>query len=1700
MTNWKRIISLMVAVVLLVNASASALADNVRLMTQTELEAAWALTGLDENAAQYREGMAFSEHMNAQQLKCWLDELLEEEMSGLKQLYSALENNLYEIEQENGPLYKSMTQGSNAANYQRLLDTYDEMENLRQRIRYLRDQLDINSSVISSRIEVISSEDASDSARLTASWKIEEAVKNIKAIRAEVSENAANWLNRMASLHASMTVSGSANGLRSTDGGDQADWIDSILTYRTAEPVSVQVSASVLYPGSGLTRTARLLPVSSALADSSSKITVDVMDANSIVLKFVDAADNTTPLANVTVTLNAGGLKETVTSNERGNVIFSADKHNINGNGEVTGSVDVKAEGYRDFCLAQTTFTKGETRTYPLTKDDGKVYLRGAFFENNNYKRDVLMDTYTAFHSAYNDESFSLGITASRQCKVTLTYIALKGEEGEEKTLEATTDKNGYVNFNQQWKSMVKPGKDSVISISLKEGEKEGETRKLGLSFVKGVLDLPITSVTDIMKVFSGVGLSFSLPSDLFKPLGGMTFSVDIPFVEKLWWISAVGTLDGTFLIYVGKNFQPQNIGKLKTSWKTMDQKDLETEVKTAERWSYREQLEKANKGLTDLFNKERPIKIPFLGSAQLSFCLGGSLMGKFAKAGDYNNWQYSFKAILSAMASLDVNYKIFFIQTPPIFLNISIQACAMFAVQFAFQAAMKDGVATGLKVDWGAFGFSLTFRLSVSIGVSVGIPGLFTITVGGFVWFQIFLGVTRGRPVEFRVSFGGGAFLEVKIWFFTYKWNIYDSGERMIYPKKASSNALPWYDNLLSLAQAEGEESRDGENDAVSLLPDDYSALAPSAKLEMGNFSLGDSNVKFITAGGNPYMFYIEPGDGSLSRGKVVCRNMKTGETETLFSDKNAEYYTFDVEVQHPSERYVSLGYDASKDIVIIAAASAREFEKKEIIDANGQKQTISVPKNAELTYMGRYFSSTGAGGFVGLPLGTFTLDKTLNNLQLSFWQGMNLATPTFYVQFLMDDMFGDKNEREYVTVLYDAYSTKDIMHPHRRGQRVIQDAKSKPGVSYQQIMGADMTPGYQRGENPSTLYLLQDGKLLRKDYYIGSGSQEGAHSITISDANVSFFTVFDDTNRPYHPTVFYLEDEEVTAKGEEPSLIHHLKAAQLSFQEDVGKADWASLVTADLDVTIPGGDFQVQLISDTIYLYWLETAPKDKAGDPDEYRLRCAVYDPDTMVATDDFVMAEFSAEPGTRPANLYLAETGTGYYVRWNSDGTASVYSFSHKLVPHADLRGVTSAANMVRVGTDVDFYLSVMNDGNTNLSELDLEMVIQDERGNVIKGRNGNEVRERFHLNLLYPERSSRTVYGDSVKTNTGEEYIYRMDDLTEPIRQNSFNVSKKAYSILFENYAKKEVDSSVTFASSRHILPGETISLTMSVHIPTDLQAGNAANIVIRLADRQANALTGYGVDEVIVDRTDHDLDVGHRVYITPEGEERLAVTIYDHASSGESVRLYAEMYLDNSPDPIYVDLPYYPELVSADMTHNLDIPVAALLNGNEAQKVEMRILAAGVREDFVRNNAFTFYVMNYTAPLRFLYQPVDTSALPGGEAVFSVTASGGLSPYEYQWQEYLGADLGWKNIDGAEESALKVQDVKQSMNGRQYRCVVKDHNMDEITSDGATLNVVSVLPPTGDHTNLLLYVSLAAAALLLAAAVHYARKKREQKA
>ncbi len=98
-------------------------------------------------------------------------------------------------------------------------------------------------------------------------------------------------------------------------------------------------------------------------------------------------------------------------------------------------------------------------------------------------------------------------------------------------------------------------------------------------------------------------------------------------------------------------------------------------------------------------------------------------------------------------------------------------------------------------------------------------------------------------------------------------------------------------------------------------------------------------------------------------------------------------------------------------------------------------------------------------------------------------------------------------------------------------------------------------------------------------------------------------------------------------------------------------------------------------------------------------------------------------------------------------------------------------------------------------------------------------------------------------------------------------------------------------------------------------------------------------------------------------------------------------------------------------------------------------------------------------------------------------------AAGGVKPYTYQWQVWMGEKTGWKDIPDSNSSTLTVENVTLAMHGRKARCVVTDHYLNRVVSDEAMLTVIGAgggdLPETGDDTNLPLYIAVALLGLAL---------------
>ena len=124
--------------------------------------------------------------------------------------------------------------------------------------------------------------------------------------------------------------------------------------------------------------------------------------------------------------------------------------------------------------------------------------------------------------------------------------------------------------------------------------------------------------------------------------------------------------------------------------------------------------------------------------------------------------------------------------------------------------------------------------------------------------------------------------------------------------------------------------------------------------------------------------------------------------------------------------------------------------------------------------------------------------------------------------------------------------------------------------------------------------------------------------------------------------------------------------------------------------------------------------------------------------------------------------------------------------------------------------------------------------------------------------------------------------------------------------------------------------------------------------------------------------------------------------------------------------------------------------------------------------------------------LCIIEQPVSIPAAVGQEAVFTVKAAGGKAPYRYQWQRMTGTDR-WEDIPGAKEDTYRIESVKDEQNGLTVRCVVTDQFGDYVTSDSATL---SILPQTGDSSQLTLWLLLAGAAAAVLVLVYRKARRR----
>ena len=132
----------------------------------------------------------------------------------------------------------------------------------------------------------------------------------------------------------------------------------------------------------------------------------------------------------------------------------------------------------------------------------------------------------------------------------------------------------------------------------------------------------------------------------------------------------------------------------------------------------------------------------------------------------------------------------------------------------------------------------------------------------------------------------------------------------------------------------------------------------------------------------------------------------------------------------------------------------------------------------------------------------------------------------------------------------------------------------------------------------------------------------------------------------------------------------------------------------------------------------------------------------------------------------------------------------------------------------------------------------------------------------------------------------------------------------------------------------------------------------------------------------------------------------------------------------------------------------LTVPNGSSLDCNEKLTNDGTILASGGTLEGTLSNGTTPTTPNITE------QPYDDTVTEGEDATFTVEASAGSETPTYQWQQKTatsGSD--WTDISGATSADYTTETTTTSMDGYQYRCVVKSASSVSVISQAATLTV-----------------------------------------
>lgn len=1791
--NLKKWLTVLLAIVLTVQAVPVAALSEGAALTAGELTAASALTGYGADASSWHAGAGSLENQTARQLVEYLDELLEEKIHTLETDCEDLELALYRLEQDNPARYQELTSGAFAGYPAQMHSIFRQAESVRMKLEHWKLTLVSQSSIIEGRSSLLQGGSLSDYETRFHTRQIRDAVSAIRAVRTEMAQEAGEaeaWLDGQLQVFVRQP------GLNAADTLSQ--WAARVLSAEDPVAVNVRTSVSARFP-TRKTLLGRLSPVSSALADSTQGTDLRVQDDKTISVCTKDPDDKWFAGASVTITdlfsdANPKATFTGVTGKDGAvNVPLSGFKKKDD---EIAFSVKITAEGYRNFIADKVKADKGTAYIVHLAKDDGTPYLSGVSFDDH----ECLAAEYPALINNHNERKVDITAhvenTSDKKLQVILVYQHIEkkqyyrsmSSDGSDKgTFYIEPHSSGTLKVTNEWRRKLRPG-GAAFTWKTGTEEKTEETKRLvqmvltdadspSGSFAEGSPDLskgtytkiiptqlqaeasaveqPIIGASLLSSFFGGTGnlfnFNFPMSGGDFFPSGSV--GLDVPFAAFIPRISVA--LDGSTSIILG--IDPGGFGEKKGPLLNKDTFDS-PEIKKVINATFKDTsaaLKKVATGACQYSNADREGGVK-MGNIKGTIAPVFGIVYRVESNGE--TWtSKNLAGVFGVVASLEAGITATHLFPPcPIPLTYGASFTVSLAVygmvggttDINSKANLDEEVITHTGFSPEFSGLSILVRLSVNVFIGAGVKGLLSLTVNGYGYLS-FLFELKGRKfTHLRISAGFGFYLLLEAVFWHARFDIWNSPDYELFdgewPKASASLPRTFSELFLPSASADGEPE-----ESLPLSADDYPDLIAQAEKVCSASWNKSTDVKIQEIGGDMFAFYISKKAGQNKRSRVMWMNLTTGRTGTfeaalqdaasrkslvldpdnVFTDDGSQSFIREADKMFGETNAALFGQDDLsfdlRRVDIDDAAIKSVYGDLHVLFAVCADAAASTEEEIKISgtptvYMLGFIPDGNHGLTVKLPMvelgeltGRLPYTNGLANWHMLYsypMKGKPEELKDMVFEHMTSTAMGEFSLEKKNCFLYasmaignNVTSVSCIM-PMTMTTKTDKFFASQMRTHYKGDMAVVPREGeqIQAGASPDSYGVANSYYYLRDSDKTAGNRQLYYHSryscVLLDDKSIPYYRVFQDGSLDH---VFTLTEETLDSG----KVLHHLHAARI---EHPTGSRMPTYRLTDLDLTLPGAGFNVERIGSTVYLYWVEEGQKKDDKSMSVYRLNAVAYDPDASIASDEFVLAQFEA-PADQPISQILLTAQKGYYVT-----DSAVWSFPLKLVAAMDLDAVVLDHDVIGVGENDTVLIRMVNNGNLSIRGFTITESTVGEDGSV-------NLVETVRCDTEKPDNNVLHLEGDKPEDDIkGKDAIWRENVGFGTEKQTYWEIKQTVRT--FSSRTEYKDDTKQVDLSASEILPGQAAAFTMLMKSPVSWNETANHRLQFDLTEYTANTdqlqslamehgllpqnvagaqsltwsrsaggtmeldqpllqsgsggfqyATGLKApDSAVLNHSLQNLDVDHRVYVTPDGERRISIYITNDSSQYTSIRLYCELRYDGREEVGYLDLPYDPDSLSHGRGHTLDFPVSALDDGSGAKEVEVTIRGVGLEEWSLLDNSFTVR-LNEDDPLRIIVQPQSQTALEEETVEFFVQAAGGTPPYQYRWQVWMGESLGWQDLNATEDT-LVLERVHMGMNGWRYRCIVTDRNTNSVTSEEAVLTVLKKTVPTGDASQPLL--------------------------